>query len=117
MPLASEVAAELRKIADALDQQPDVEVKKPSLHFFYSFGDTKEQFLASARLIPHPVKKIYEESGGYPRVRVQHDTDALRTEARIYKESICTIVEPARPAVYDCNLTLTADEDAALTEA
>ena len=39
------------------------------------------------------------------------------TEASIYKESICTIVEPARPAVYDCNLTLTADEDAALTEA
>ena len=115
MPLAKEIAAELRKIADALDLHPEVEVKKPSLHFYYSYSDNKEQFLATARLIPHPVKKIYE-TDSYPRVRVQHDTEALLTETSIYKEIICTIVEPAKPAVYDCNLTLTADEDAALAE-
>ena len=117
MPLAKEIAAELRKVADALDRNPDVETIRPYLNWFHSFSESKEKFLAAARLLPHPLEKIYEESGSYPRVKVRHATDALVSEVSIYKESICTIVEPARPAVYDCALTLTADEDAALTEA
>jgi hypothetical protein len=115
MTTAGAVAIELRKIADALDLHPETQVTKPHLHFFHSFQDPKELFLASARLLPHPVKKVYESEGAYPRVRVQHDTDALMTESSIYKETICVIVEPAKPAVYDCELTLTADEDASLT--
>ena len=117
MPKSSEVAAELRRIADSFDLNPDVEVKKPRLSFYYSFGETKESFLAAARLIPHPVEKVYDTNVAYPRVYVRHDTDALLTEVSIYKETICTIVEPARPAVYDCNLTLSEAEDASLTEA
>jgi len=117
MPKSSEIAAELRKIADALDLNPNVEVKKPCLSFYYSFGETKESFLAAARLIPHPVEKVYGTDGAYPRVSVRRDTDALLTEASIYRKTICTIVEPARPAVYDCNLTLSEAEDASLTEA
>ena len=40
---------------------------------------------------------------------------ALVSEVSIYKESICRIIRPAQPAEYDCELTLSETEDAALT--
>ena len=117
MPKASEVAAELRKIADALDLHPDVETIMPHLNWFHSFGESKDHFLAAARLLPHPLEKIYEQHDSYPRVKVRHTTDALVSEVSIYKESICRIIRPAQPAEYDCELTLSETEDASLTEA
>lgn len=118
MPLAKEVAQELRKVADVLDLHPEVETIKPSLLFFYSFGGDKEQFLATARILPRPVAKNYPEDGDrYSRVAVNHDTDALCVETSIYREAVCRIVKPAQPAEYDCELTLLDHEDAALTEA
>lgn len=116
MPKASEVAAELRKIADALDQSPDVETITPHLSWFHSFDGSKDQFIATARLLPHPLEKIYEKDGSYPRVEVRHTTASLVSEVSIYKESICRIIRPAQPAEYDCELTLSETEDASLTE-
>jgi hypothetical protein len=117
MPKASEVAQELRKVADALDLHPDVETVRPDLSFFYSFED-KQKFLDTARLFPHPVTKHYPtDTGQYSRVRVKHETNALSVETSIYRESVCIIVKPAQAAEYDCELTLSEAEDAALTEA
>jgi len=118
MPKASEIAIELRKVADALDLNPDVENTKPSLSFYYFTGEKdKDKFLATARILPRPVAKEYpDDNSDYSRVRVTHDTAALSVETSIYRVAICTLIEPAKPAVYDCGLTLLDHEDAALTE-
>ena len=118
MPLAKEVAIELRKIADALDLHPDVETCVPDLHFFYNFAPDKEKFLATANILPHPLVKTYpKDSNAYSRVSVAHETPALHVSTSIYRSAVCELITPAKPAVYDCKLTLSGDEDAALTEA
>ena len=82
MPLAKEVAAELRKIADALDLHPDVEVKRPSLDFNYWNKSEKDVFLATARILPRPVAKNYpKDPDQFSRISVSHDT------ARLYANS------------------------------
>ena len=55
MPKASEVAAELRRVAGALEQEPEAELMRPSLGFFS--WDQKEQFLNAVRLLPRPLAK------------------------------------------------------------
>lgn len=115
MPLAKEIAIELRKVADALDLNPEVEVIIPTLDFWYSLGSTKEQFLATARILPRPVKKNYPtDTGNYSRVSVDYETPALKVSTSIYRETICRIVKPAKPAEYYCELTLLDHEDAEL---
>jgi hypothetical protein len=118
MPKANEVAIELRKMADALDQHADTEVTRPTLSFFYSFGDSKELFLANARILPHPVEKKYpKDAYRYSRVSVDHNTEALSVSVSIYRETVCRLVKPALPAEYECDLTLSESEDAALVTA
>jgi hypothetical protein len=116
MPFAKEIAAELRKIADALDLNPEVETIKPTLSFFFFYAEEKEKFMATARLLPRPVQKQYpEDDDHFSRVRVVHSADAVDVETSIYRTAICTIVKPAQPAEYDCSLTLLDHEDASLT--
>jgi hypothetical protein len=118
MPKAREISIALHRIIDVLDLHPDLEIVRPSLTFFYGFEAKKDQFLATARILPHPVTKNYEkDTDRYSRVSVNYETDALRVSTSIYREMICRIVKPATPAEYDCDLTLSEAEDAALTEA
>lgn len=115
MPLAKEIAAELRKVADALDLNPEVNTITPDLTFWYGSGSSKEQFIATARIIPRPVKKNYpKDNQSYSRVSVDYITPALKVSTSIYRETICRIVKPAQPAEYDCELTLLDHEDAEL---
>ena len=117
MPLAKEVAAELRKLADALDLHPDVEVKRPSLDFNYWNKSEKDVFLATARILPRPVAKNYpKDPDQFSRISVSHDTPSVLVETSIYREALCKLITPAQPAVYDCELTLLDHEDAALTD-
>jgi hypothetical protein len=118
MPLAKEVAIELRKLADALDLHPDVETCVPRLSFFYDFEQDKAKFIATANILPHPLVKTYpKDSNTYSRVSVTHETPALHVSTSIYRQAVCELISPAKPAVYDCKLTLSGDEDASLTEA
>lgn len=118
MPKASEVAAELRKLADVLDKSPDTLTSKPDLTFWYSFADDKDKFLNTARILPHPLTKNYPKDGNeYSRVSVDYESSGLRVSASIYRTSICQIIKPAQPAVYDCEFTLSVEEDAGLGEA
>lgn len=115
MSLAKEVAAELRRVADCFDLHPEIEVITPDLSFWYGAGNTKDKFLATARILPRPVVKNYpKDNESYSRVSVEHKAPALNITTSIYRESVCRIIEPARPTVYDCELTL-LDEDANLT--
>jgi hypothetical protein len=116
-PKASEVAAELRRVADALDRHPDVEVSTPFLtfhgddHFVADKG--KEKFLNTVKILPRPLNKNFTPS----IVEVENDNPALRVRAYINRSAICEIVEPAKPAVYHCPSLLSDEEmDEAIKE-
>lgn len=105
MPKASEVAAELRRVAGALEQEPEAELMRPSLGFFS--WDQKEQFLNAVRLLPRPLAK--ESRDGY--ITVKYETPGLYIDARIRQEKVCTLIEPAKPAVYKCEPLLSPGEE------
>jgi hypothetical protein len=111
MTTAGDVAAELRKLAEALDKEPEANVVKGSLWFWN--GVNKDSFLNLVRLVPRPLKKVYEEGIG-ASVIATHETDALTIELRIARNSVCQIVEPAKPAVYKCEPLLTDEKEATL---
>lgn len=110
---AGQVAAELRRIAEAFEREPDVEVKRPMLAFW---PDSKEQFLTLATALPKPLhKKIDGEDGSkYQKYILQNEDAAVWTHVSIDRNDICIMVEPARPARYECPSILSEAEEAAL---
>ena len=110
MPKAGEIATELRRIADALDREPETELVKPMLTFY---SNDKTEFLASARILPRPLAKEVTdheytlESGRKPGGAVW-----LRTKCD--RNKVCTVITPAVPAVYDCPPLLSDEEEASL---
>lgn len=115
MPKAHEVATELRKLADSLDQQPEAEVVKPWITFY---GHEKDSFLTTARLLPRPLKKRVEDpETRWARLRLENNTPTIDICASIEQSKTCTLITPARAAVYECDPILSPEEDAELIEA
>ena len=112
MPQASEVATELRRIADVFDTDPCAEIVQPELSFYHGHKGTKEQFLAIAKIMPHPFKK--SDGWNHEYIVLTHETKALRVRAQIERSKVCTLIAPARPAQYECKPILSAVEEAAL---
>jgi hypothetical protein len=105
---AGKVAAELRKLADALDSHPDAEVTKPWINFY---GDDKASFASIVKILPRPLaKKIDPGDDKYRRIRVAYKSDALDIDASVPQYLTCELVEPAKPAVYRCDPLLSLDE-------
>lgn len=112
MPLAGEVAAELRRIADALDREPEAEVKRP-LCFFYP--GAKEEFLTLARLLPRPLaKKNADLDSEYPKYILEHQHDAVWLKVQIDQSRVCTLISPAIPAKFKCEPLLSEEEESTL---
>ena len=118
MPKASEVAMELRRVADALDAKPETNLVQPMLSFYcnsYGEGDKgKAIFLATARLLPRPLNKEFDGNS----YEIEHGKDgksAVWVRACISRENVCELVEPAKPAVYRCEPLLSEAEDEAIT--
>ena len=109
---AGQVATELRKIADALDKQPETPVVSGSLYFCCSYkGDAgKKAFISLAKLLPHPLAKKLDNDDYW----LKAGNDALTTHLYISRSQICTLIEPAQPAVYDCPSILSLEEEDAL---
>lgn len=107
MPLAKDVALELRKLADSLDKQPDAEITQPWITFY---EHQKERFLATARLLPRPLTK--DEDYDSSRFRLIYDSfdTSIHIECSVDKSTVCTLIEPAKPAVYKCVSILIDDE-------
>ena len=112
MPTTSDVAASLRWVADLLDKTPDVEIVRPNLSFYHSFQGSKDTFIALAKVFPHPIEK----GDGYhhDEYTITHTTEAIQVYASISKSQVCTLVEPARPARYECIPLLSLEEEEAL---
>ncbi len=117
MTTAHAVAQELRKLADSLDTKPDQPMYPVSVYLSHDFrGDeAKDIFVAVAPLLPRPLVK----SDGYShdKYMLTHINDSIVIVACIEKSKTCMLVEPAKPAVYECLPILSLTEDAALIEA
>ncbi len=98
MPKMNEVAQELRRIADALDTQPELEIRQPSLSWYHWSADAKESFLNIAKVMPRPFEKVY----GAEKLRIENKSPALWVYSEIVRSAACELVEPAKPAVYKC---------------
>ena len=109
MPLAHEVATELRKLADGLDRNPDVKVDRPYVMFSYYSEDSKQGFLATVRAMQRPITKTWPASEN-GELKVRYESGALVIRADIPRNAVCEIVEPAKPAVYKCSPILSDDE-------
>jgi len=114
MPKASEVAAELRKFADSLDTNPDAEVLAASIYFYHWNKKNKERFMALAKLLPRPLKKALKGEAGSRDLVLTYESDALHVHSEIPQAATCTLVEPAKPAVYRCDPILSDEENEAL---
>jgi hypothetical protein len=113
MPKAHEIATELRKLADALDANPEMEHKKPWVWFYAA--DTKQQFLNAVSVIPRPFKKSdTDPNSKYNKIQVEYVSPTIDLLASVYKSLTCELVEPAKPAVYRCDPILSALEEAQL---
>jgi hypothetical protein len=120
MTTAGQIAQELRRIADAFDKEPETVMEKPMLSFHcnnYSAANKgKAAFLAAVRLLPKPLKKEPSDTSyevGYGRM---DSKVAVWSRAVIDRASVCTLIEPAKPAVYDCPSLLSVEEETGLVE-
>ena len=111
MTTAGAVAAELRRIADALDKEGDAPMKEPYLYFI---PHSKEQFLGLPRLLPKPLYKGGDDFHYELKTYQNWSDSAVYTKAWISRSKVCKLVKPAQPAEYKCEPLLSEDEEAAL---
>jgi hypothetical protein len=112
MPKAGEVAIELRKLADSLDQQPDADITRPWVYFY---GYNKKEFLSVVKILPRPLKKSISSPGEtYARRVVTYENAIIDLKASVPQSLVCELLEPAKLATYRCEPLLSPDEDAEL---
>lgn len=112
MPLAHEVATELRKLADSLDTTPDATVSQAFVSFNnkYEGESAKDKFLAIANAMPKPFKKDYT----YLDLTLRYRTPAIDVWNSIMRTSICRLIKPAQPAEFECEPLFSTEEEAQL---
>lgn len=110
MPKARELARELRKMADALDKEPNAPIVRAYLNFYHCGKEAKEAFVALAHALPHPLQKKYIEDV----LRLEYDTSVMRIVSSIDRTAVCHLIEPAREAVYECDPILSDEECTAI---
>ena len=112
MHTAEQVAAELRRIADALDTNPTLELE-PYLSIHAS-GDDKASFIALAKSMPRPMEKGVDFEGtSYSDFKLEHSFWRIK----IPQSVMCVIKTPARAAEYECLSIFSPEEEAELWQA
>lgn len=115
MPKCSEVANALRNLAERLDAEPDAEIPEPNVWWYLHGKSDLPAFKTMARLMPRPISKsIDDPSSSMPYLILGHVTPHIRIDTRIPQAVTCTLVEPAKPAVYECDPILSQEEMEAL---
>lgn len=112
MPTAKAIASTLREVACMLDKTPDAELVTPRLSFFHFGASSKDQFLNLVKVFPRPLKK--GDGYNHTELTLDYHSDALRVYAAIDRSNVCTLVEPAKPARYECVPLLSVEEEEAL---
>ena len=104
----SDVATELMRLADALNKSPELDIEP---YLSIDTSTDKEKFLELARIMPRPMTKGVDFPGkSYEDFKLEHSFWKIK----IARSAYCIIVEPARPAVYECPSILSDEEEAAL---
>jgi len=103
MPTGIEVANALRSLAVKYDGYGEERVEQLR---FYKYTTDKERFLQCVRLVPRPVRKEYSDHA----VTVVHETPAILIQVEAPRYTVCTLVTPAQPAVYECEPFLRPEE-------
>lgn len=112
MHTAAETAAELRRIADALDKAPELELS-PYLSIM-AYGENKDTFMALAKIMPRPMQKGVDFEGtSYEDFKLEHGFWKIK----IPRSVMCVLKEPARLAIYECPSILSPEEEAELSQA
>jgi hypothetical protein len=114
MPKASEIAIELRKMADALDTEPDAQMVRPFLSWHHYSGSEKASFISIAKMMPRPFRKVVDTLTTNPVLDIQYSSSAITIYAQIPQSLTCKLIEPAKAAVYECDPILSALEEAQL---
>jgi hypothetical protein len=114
MPKASEVAANLRRLAAALESEPETIVTRP-LCFFYP--DDKQELSTITRLLPRPLAKFAEGEGEYDNIGVEVGSgseEAVWVRASINRSKTCERVQTGTKIVPSC--VLSAREETVIPE-
>lgn len=113
MHTAIEIATDLRALADHYEKLGDIKLPKPRLVFH---GEDKSQFVACSQALPRPIEKVYPtRDGDYESVRFYHHLRSLDVESWAWRVVACRVVEPPKPAVYECDPILSETEEAEIT--
>src|SRR5579875_1814812 len=109
---AKDAVENLRKLADLLEKHGDAEIRMTTARIWF---DNKESFLLFARDFPRPFVKEYED-GPYGSLILTHgkliETGDINLD--IYRNMVCEMIEPARPAKFHCPSIFSPEEDAEL---
>ena len=108
-----ELANELRKLADAVEQLEEVVTYvDPTIYFGFSYGyeQHKQGFIDFAKVMPKPFDKVYDGT----ELKLKYTAGGLNIQAYIERDKVCTLITPAQPAVYDCTPILSKAEEAQL---
>lgn len=109
-----EYVKRLREIADYLETRPAFTLSdwkgESAGRLDYYFD--KEEFLAAVRALGSGKKSVETDSLGQPKVVFTSGP----VQVLIEQDKVCRIIEPARPAVYDCEPLLSELEDASLSQ-
>lgn len=117
MPTAGAVAAELRKLVDALAKEPETEISEATIYFSHYQPNAKDLFLALAKVLPRPLVKNYTGEDGQGDLELKYCSPAMSINCYIHRSQVCTMVEPAKPAVYKCDPLLSDEEETLLDNA
>jgi hypothetical protein len=112
---AIDAVKNLRTLADLLEEHGEAEIRMSAATVW--FGD-KESFLSIARDLPRPIAKEWEE-GPYGDLKLTHGILNKTGNINLYirRSIICEIVEPARPAVYNCPSIFSPEEEVEMGQA
>jgi hypothetical protein len=113
MPTAKEIAVELRKFADRLEKTPEAEMDKPYISFYYYRPEHKQRFINTARTLLHPLTKTVSSTDN-PILKLEYSSKFMDVYTSIPQSFTCTLIEPAKKAVYRCDPILSESEDAEL---
>lgn len=103
MPKAVDLALELEKLANHYRDLGDATVNP--IHCL-DFHTGKESFLNAVAQMPHPFSKVYKGDD----FAVVYRGAGVVIEHYAKRDRVCRIVEPAKPAVYECEPLLSPAE-------
>lgn len=111
---AIDAVKNLRALADLLEKHGDADIWMTSATVWV---EEKSAFLELAKDMPRPFRKEYED-GSYGYLKLLHGglNKGTDIDVRIRRSNICALIEPARPAKYDCPSIFSPEEEAQLEQ-